>query len=74
MKKEKNQNIYFNNEFLEDFLRKQNMTKKQFAKRCEISISTLNKLLSGKVENLRMDTMVKLLKFLKVPSIILFGF
>ncbi len=74
MKIEKDQNEYFNKEILEDYLKKHNLTKKQFAKRCEISISTLNRLLSGKIGNLRMNTIVKLLKCLKVSSITLFGF
>ncbi|MGN1200699.1 MAG: helix-turn-helix domain-containing protein [Candidatus Caccovivens sp.] len=73
MKKDENQK-YFNKEILENFMKEHNLTKKQFAKFCEISVTTLNKLLSENVGNLRMDTMHNLLKHLKVSAKDLFGF
>lgn len=66
--------MFINTKLIEDYMKENNLTKKQFAELCHFSTSTLQRILNGKESNYRYDVLRNLLLVLKVKSVDLIGF
>lgn len=73
MKQQKEFKYHVNTKIIYDYMKENNVNKKEFAKRCDINIKTLRKVLTG-FDNINFFIIYKLLIVLKVKSKDFIGF
>ena len=73
MKEQKQFKYHVNTKIIYDYMKENNLNKKQFSERCGFCVKTLNKLLKG-FDNISLFVLFNLLAVLNVRSKDLIGF
>lgn len=55
----------FNTQIISDYIKKNNLTQKDFCNKCNISINTYKKIITGK--NFRLLSLYKIAKVINIP-------